>query len=422
MIDHNALEQMPVRRNPVSLIQLATLLLSLAVIAGTYLIATSDIGATEKTTGLIALVAAYFVTCILIYRGQSRRRRRTDVINSAKTEKSVEEALNELDEASDIFTGSLRAADAMRLVSSKVSEVVSFRTIVLFLLNETRSKLIGVHADGYRAESQIGVEHEISDGLAGQAFTTTQVEIDNYMTLDDEQEFGSSVAVPLRHGKNVFGVIQLYFDDSFEVSPDHNGLFESIGSRVAPLILGSIAYERTQVNALTDATTDLPNERAFYLLLENQVAEAQRSRGERPLTILALDIKGFDEINCTFGHAAGDRVLNFVAQVVKDNLRQMDLVARALNDEFLVILPTADEIVAQDVMARIDAGFAARKLPINETQDIEVKLNIGWSAFGIDGETPGQLMSFAQLRKEQMKSVTPNNVLWFPREVREAVH
>ncbi len=49
-------------------------------------------------------------------------------------------------------------------------------------------------------------------------------------------------------------------------------------------MLGSIAYERTQANALTDATTDLPNERAFYLVLENQVAEAQRNRGERPLT------------------------------------------------------------------------------------------------------------------------------------------
>ena len=181
-------------------------------------------------------------------------------------------------------------------------------------------------------------------------------------------------------------------------------------------MLGAIAYERTRANALTDVTTDLPNERAFYLVLENQVAEAQRKRGERPLTILAVDIKNFQEINCNFGHAAGDRVLNFAAQVIKDNLRQMDFVARALNDEFLVILPTADKEISHEIISRISTGFFGRRLAINDTQSVEIGLNIGWSAFGSDGETPGQLLSLAQLRKEQMKSTVPGNVIWFPQE------
>src|SRR5207253_4107332 len=110
---------------------------------------------------------------------------------------------------------------------------------------------------------------------------------------------------------------------------------------VAPLVLSSMALERSRANALTDPTTDLPNERAFYLVLENQIAEAQRKQGDRPLTILAIDIKNFEDINRRFGHAAGDRALNFAAQLVKDNLRQMDFLARSTGDEFLVILPTA---------------------------------------------------------------------------------
>ena len=158
-----------------------------------------------------------------------------------------------------------------------------------------------------------------------------------------DTNLGSTAAIPLFHGTEVFGVIQLYFDSDFDVQNADKQLLEAIGTRVAPLMMGSLAFERSQANALTDITTELPNERAFYLILENQIAEAQRRRDERPLTVLAIDIRNFDEINQQFGHAAGDRALNFVAQVVKDNLRQMDFLARSTGDEFLVVLPTASQ-------------------------------------------------------------------------------
>jgi diguanylate cyclase (GGDEF)-like protein len=418
MIDQNAIEQLPFRRRTFSGYQLLTLALSLIAIGLTYAISVMDLDVTDKAATIGGVVGSYLCICILLFWNQNRRRRMEDVDPTTPVV-AVESALSALDEASDYFTGSLRSDDALRLVASKVREVIDFRTIVLFLLNESRTKIVSVHADGEKAESLKGLAYDISEGLAGQVFTTRQVEVDSYMQLDEEQEFGASVAIPLRHGENVFGVLQLFFDDSFETAAEHPTLFESIGSRVAPLMLGSIAFERTQANALTDATTDLPNERAFYLVLETQVAEAHRNRDKRPLTILAMDIKGFDEINCTFGHAAGDRVLNHVARGVKDKLRQMDFFARALNDEFLAILPTADSEMVQEIIERIRSGFSGRELSINETQQVEIELNIGWSAFGSDGETPGQLMSLAQLRKEQMKSVTPNNVLWFPREARE---
>jgi diguanylate cyclase (GGDEF)-like protein len=414
MADENITESTFVRRT-FTVNQIVVAAMSLAAIAGTYVLSTSALELTDKTKAVSAIIVVYLLAWIVLSSGQYRRRRSGDA-PPPKDHQNFQQTLAALDEASGFFTGSLRSDDALRLVSNKVGDVVPFRTIVLFLLNESRTKLVAVQADGDRADRQKGIEYGFQEGLAGQAFTTRQVETDNYMLLDDEQEFGSSVAIPLRHGENVFGVVQLFFDESFELDPTQTELFESIGSRVAPLMLGSIAYERTQANSLIDATTDLPNERAFYLLLENQVAEAQRSAGQRPLTILAIDIKGFDEINCTFGHVAGDRVLNFVAQGLKEQLRQMDFVARALNDEFLIVLPTANDSVANEIVNRITTGFAGRKLAINDTQAVEVELNIGWSAFGTDGETPGQLMSFAQLRKEQMKSSTPSNVLWFPRE------
>ncbi|MCV5943055.1 GGDEF domain-containing protein, partial [Escherichia coli] len=79
------------------------------------------------------------------------------------------------------------------------------------------------------------------------------------------------------------------------------------------LFLGSLAYEKSLSSALTDPLTKLPNERAFFLVLENQLAESQRFRDERPLTVLAVDIRDFEEINRDYGHSTGDRVLSFAA-------------------------------------------------------------------------------------------------------------
>ena len=94
----------------------------------------------------------------------------------------------------------------------------------------------------------------------------------------------------------------------------------------------------------------------------------------------------------------------------------MDFFARSVNDEFLAVLPTATKEISHDIAARIHTGFFGRKLKLSDTESIEIELNIGWAAFGGDGETPGQLLSRAKLRKDQMKTSEPPTVLIFPHE------
>jgi diguanylate cyclase (GGDEF)-like protein len=71
-------------------------------------------------------------------------------------------------------------------------------------------------------------------------------------------------------------------------------------------------------NALTDAVTNLPNARAFFLVLENHIASRSVPRTATS-TILAIDIKNFGEHNRRFGHANGDRLLLLAADKIKIN-------------------------------------------------------------------------------------------------------
>ncbi len=382
---------------------LIIILASLTAMFSTFLLAISSVEVTTKTRGFSGIIAAFLVACVCVRLWQTRQR------SVAKTgevsETDVERGLFVLDEANEFFAGSLKAADTFRLVANRIMELIPYRTIVLYLLDETRSRLVATEAEGIDAEAQKGRTNDFGIGPVGKCYSSGRIESDD----------GHMVAIPLRHGIETYGVLEMQLDR--DAATVDQSLFEAVGTRVAPLILSSLSFERSLSNALTDPTTDLPNERAFYMILENQIAESQRKREMRPLTILAIDISNFDEINQRFGHASGDRVLNFAAQVIKDNLRQMDFFARAMSDEFLAILPTASKEISHEVMARIHTGFFGRKLKISDSDSVEIELNIGWAAFGDDGETPDHLVMVARIRKEQVKSEVPNKVLWFPQEL-----
>ena len=116
------------------------------------------------------------------------------------------------------------------------------------------------------------------------------------------------------------------------------------------------------------------------------------------------------------GHAVGDRMLEFAGQRIGEPLRKMDFLARTVNDEFSVILPTASEKIAFEIIERIRSGFQQNEFEIAHGEGVTIALNIGWATFWKDGETADQLVRAAQLRKRQAKSEEPAGVLWFPKE------
>jgi diguanylate cyclase (GGDEF)-like protein len=385
--------------------------LSLATFGGAFWLSTAAIDEQSRIIGFAGLIAAFLIVCAATYllRSRGTRQQTANVHAPEEIEAAVEKPLAELDEARDFFAGSLKLADAFRLMSNRVKDIMPFQAVALYVLNERRTRLKLAQTDGVA----IG---ETDSGLAEQSHASNGVEIDSYLEMDATQAFGSSAAIPLRNGETVFAVLQLYFGSDFDAASVDKYLFETVATRVAPLILSSLAYERTHANALTDITTELPNERAFYLMLEKHIAESHNNRSSDPLTVLAIDIKGFEEINARYGHAAGDRVLNFVAQVIRENIREMDFVARSVNDEFLAILPTAPTEMSQAIIERIHKAFHEQRFEVGDGEPITIELNIGWATYANEGATPGELLSFAELMKEQQKMPPGENVVAFPQE------
>jgi diguanylate cyclase (GGDEF)-like protein len=103
--------------------------------------------------------------------------------------------------------------------------------------------------------------------------------------------------------------------------------------------------------ANTDQLTGLYNRRYLQARAEKLVTRAVKY--QRPLSVAFLDLDRFKMVNDTYGHDVGDEVLTIFVQRIKDQLRSSDLFARFGGEEFVVILPNADETEAADAIESI---------------------------------------------------------------------
>lgn len=150
--------------------------------------------------------------------------------------------------------------------------------------------------------------------------------------------------------------------------------------------------ERIEHLANFDPLTGLPNRNLFINRLEQSFIQVHREQGH--LGLLFLDIDRFKNINDSFGHPFGDKLLNAFAARVKSILREGDTVARLGGDEFVVILTN---IKQPDSVARLALKLLnAFMLPINvDGQELHVTASIGVSVYPEDGEDADALLKHA---------------------------
>lgn len=133
--------------------------------------------------------------------------------------------------------------------------------------------------------------------------------------------------------------------------------------------------KQAEAHARTDYLTGLFNRRYFVELAERELARATHC--QEPLSLMMIDIDHFKEVNDTWGHNGGDTVLQQVAYLIRDALREQDILGRIGGEEFAVVLIGADKEHALEVAQRIRTTVANSAVALPGGQPVKVTLSVG---------------------------------------------
>lgn len=140
--------------------------------------------------------------------------------------------------------------------------------------------------------------------------------------------------------------------------------------------------KRIELLSVTDQLTGIYNRRKLELELEHELSRANRY--ENSLTLIVIDIDLFKQVNDTYGHQVGDKVLVSVANLIKDNIRRSDILARWGGEEFIIMstqtalagaLTLAEKVrgllasCKMDVVGSITASFGVAEYRQNESTE-----------------------------------------------------
>ena len=161
----------------------------------------------------------------------------------------------------------------------------------------------------------------------------------------------------------------------------------------------------------TDPLTGLFNRRFFDVQCQHQIQRAVEYG--LPLSCISLDIDHFKHINDCFGHAVGDKVLVEVADLLRQETRQSDLVCRRGGDEFCVLLAQSSEERATEVAQRIRCQLAQHSIAIENKpgEEVHAQVSIGVAGCTSEIRSAEQLIDLADQVLLKAKASGRNRVL-----------
>lgn len=284
-----------------------------------------------------------------------------------------------------------------------------------------------------RVEASLGVRHTVTC-VEDPHLVLTEVSQKNYelvlLNFDFEQYDGLRLCSQLRSLQKTRQIPILIIVDP----DDHHKMIRALDMGVNDYLIRPIdrqellARVNTQIKrwrftmrlrdsvqqsieqAVTDSLTGLYNRR--YMDTQVEILVDQAANRDKPLSVLALDIDFFKSVNDTFGHEAGDRVLQEMAARMKKTTRSSDLIFRIGGEEFVIVLPETDLSTAHKIAERLCKMVSSTPFNLGRNCTLlPVTVSIGVSTFESPKDTLDDLLHRADQALYKAKKEGRNRVI-----------
>ncbi len=292
-------------------------------------------------------------------------------------------------EVSRMIQTTLSKDEVLEKLLDLIQQAIPYQNATAFLWSERHSHLVPAAQRGHQVDLIHGVRFDHGLGFSGWVAKQKRPMLLSELHCgrrSDDSVIGSFMSVPLVVQGELIGVLNVSHPRPKTFHEDHLRLLTLIGGQAAATIQRLLLYEEMRRLAITDDLTNLCNRRHFLERLQSELDRARRYAV--PFSLMFLDIDNFKELNDSFGHQVGDRVLAELGAILKHWARSSDLVARYGGEEFVVLLPMTEKpralLAAERLRTRIQRHtFYRRK---------KLTVSAGVAGFPMDGDTVDRLL------------------------------
>jgi diguanylate cyclase (GGDEF)-like protein/PAS domain S-box-containing protein len=248
-----------------------------------------------------------------------------------------------LRQAASAVNSALALNEVLDKILEQLETVIPYDSAAIFLVEEDHismkagrglADLAELMARQYPLEDRLFMAVEAS----GQPVVLEDAQTDpRFERWGNYSEIHGWIGLALRVREEKIGYLTI---DSHQLGAYHisdGELAQAFADEVAIAIENARLFEQVQRLAITDPLTGLYNRRYFFEAAHREFERARRYNS--PLSVIMIDLDHFKDINDTYGHLAGDRVLVAVATRSRQSLREVDVLARYGGEEFIYLLP-----------------------------------------------------------------------------------
>ncbi|MET1254560.1 EAL domain-containing protein [Aliikangiella maris] len=282
-------------------------------------------------------------------------------------------------------------------------------------------------------ESQFNIfchQEKVKNSLIAQVIQSQCSKIANKKELNTLQKIklltGSKntlyswLATPFKISENIAGAIALQsFNPAREFNNQDRTFLQFLSQHVSTALERKFKDRKLQFQALHDQVTGLANRNLFLDRIEHAFSLSKRN-SLTELAVLFIDFDDFKLVNDHYGHHAGDKLLQFSAQLIQSQLRDSDTLARLGGDEFAVLLESLENThQAEQIAKRILQ--ALRKPMLIDGQPINISISIGISFKDKNTNNSEDLLRNADHAMYHAKSQGKNNIQVYENTLHQAL-
>ncbi|OGP83254.1 MAG: hypothetical protein A2Y95_06445 [Deltaproteobacteria bacterium RBG_13_65_10] len=315
------------------------------------------------------------------------------------------------------LTSSLDIKEVLRVMMSKVSELLRPKTWSLLLLEEERSELayeVVVGYDRSHAKKRIPVGKGVEGWVAreGKPLLVNgtkdleRLRIAPHMRVQDPF---SMLCVPLRSKGKTLGVIEVTDRTGKRIfKPEDLTILGTLADYTAIALENAKNFQRVQELTITDDITGLYNSRHLHHMLDFEIVRSRRYQLD--FSLIFLDLDYFKRVNDQYGHLIGSKLLREFGQFIARGLRQLDVGTRYGGDEFVILLPQTAKKEGYKAARRIRARLAGTYFLQSEGLNIKITASFGVSSYPNDAFTKDDMIRLADQAMYRVKGTGRDDV------------